>query len=142
MMTMNNSFCSRNLFQGFLISEYKVSILQGASESEKSPQCCYRKETQKLDSWLILVVYLQVIQKVSGKSGRKKVIGNNFTGRSSGKFPRTTYGNIEKVVMFIRTECSKRKLVHFFKNHLCTNAERDSQTKFTVLKFAYHLPKP
>ena len=85
---------------------------------------------------------------------------HEFFGRSSIKISGS-YGTSEKVVLFFRTECSKRKfLFHFFNKAISDTCFRLSRPcfgkwnwfvqmvnaipgrKLRVLNFVYHLRKP
>ena len=70
-----------------------------------------------------------------------------FLGCFSVTFP----GASEKVVLFLRTEYSKRKFVFHFqalaaiiwqKELISTNDKRDPGRSLPASKFAYHLPYP
>ena len=67
-----------------------------------------------------------MIQKVSGKSSWK-VHGTRLFGSFQRELSGTN-GTPEKVVLFFRTECSKRKFVFHFLKTIFNSSLRPSQT--------------
>ena len=128
-----------------------TAILRGHSSQEKDlPAICWAKAALLLlDYCKTLVVYH--LQNASGKSGWK--VNGTRLFRPFERNLSGINGTSDKVVLFFRTEFSKRRFVfHFFKaiddtsfrssrsffgkcNWFCANGKRDSGKKFTSPEF-------